>query len=348
MPIYPRGNKFLVSVGSKDNRYREAFDTLQAAQVAELEAMARQKASGSPLKRPTSDDRRVAKGVGAKTLLDAHDLTWRVRWCNDKGQDTHRVYCRAIFAEIPEETPLAEITYQMILEAVESWEEGGNGGQSVNHKVSHLSVMFDEAMKAGYVTAKPLMIRRKPGKHRIRWIDYPEEKKILDACVKLELWDLHDYIITAIDTGFRRGEMLGLIPRDYINGHLHLHDGETKSDKGRAVPVTERVSEIVRRRANFPKLFGLTERQLWKQWWDLKTCLGLESDDQFVVHCLRHTCASRLMAETGDIELVRQWMGHSSITTTMRYIHFKKDRLVEGKQALDKVNPTTTLRVVNG
>lgn len=348
MPIYPRGNSFVVSVGSKDNRYRESFTNLKDAQVAELEALARQTATGSPLKQPTSDERKAAKGEGAKTLLDAHDLTWRVRWCNDDGIKTHKIYCKAVFEEIPEDTPLSEITYQMILEAVESWEEKGNGGTSVNHKVSHLSVMFDEAMKAGYVTAKPLMVRRKPGKHRIRWVDFPEEAKILEGCIKLELWDLHDYIVVAIDTGFRRGEMLGLTPRDLINGHLHLYDGETKNDKGRSVPCTERVLEILRRRSNQPKLFGFTARQLWKQWWDLKTYLGLESDDQFVVHCLRHTCASRLMAETGDIDLVKNWMGHSSISTTMRYIHFKKDRLVEGKDALDKVNPKTTLRVVNG
>jgi hypothetical protein len=32
----------------------------------------------------------------------------------------------------------------------------------------------------------------------------------------------------------------------------------------------------------------------------------------------------------------------------MRYIHFKPDSMSKGKEALDKVNPKTHLRVVNG
>ena len=343
MPIYQRGNSYLVSVGSTHNRYKASFRTLQEAEVAELQAKARQKASGSPLEASQrrfqrSGEGRVAKST-VKTLRDAHDLAWKTRWCDDKGQKTHKVYCKAVFDEIPEDTPLSEITYQSILEAVENWEEGGNGGQSINHKVSHLSVMLDEAMKAGYINAKPMMIRRKPGKHRIRWIDYPEEELILKTCLELDLMELHDYIVVAIDTGFRRGEMLRLEPRDLVNGHIHLHEGETKNGKARSVPATQRTEKIFRNRSNKKKIFSFTPRQLWKQWWDLKTALGLQDDDQFVVHCLRHTCASRLMMETGEIDLVKEWMGHSSITTTMRYIHFKKDRLVRGKEALDRVNP---------
>ena len=347
MPVYERSGSFMVSVGSSPKRYRETFKTLQEAEVAELEALTRQKATGSPLKASPSVKQKVTLGP---TLKEAHDLTWRLRWNQDKpsGQATHRVFCRAVFREIPEDTPVSEITFDMVLEAVEAWEEEGNGGQTVNHKVSHLSVMLDTAMEKGWITAMPKLPRRKPGKHRVRWMDEVEEAKALALCRQLNLHQLHDLIVVGVDTGFRRSELLGLHRNDYANGMLHLHAGQTKTDKARAVPVTERVAEVLRRRGTELKFFDLTFHQLRRQWWDLKTAMGLEGDPQFCVHMLRHTCASRLVQQGVDLPVVQAWMGHSNIQTTMRYAHLAPNSLQKGKEALEKVMSRPQLMVVNG
>lgn len=31
---------------------------------------------------------------------------------------------------------------------------------------------------------------------------------------------------------------------------------------------------------------------------------------------MRHTCATRILQATGDIKLVQEWLGHSSLQTT--------------------------------
>lgn len=345
MPIYVRGNAYMVSVGSGDNRFRQSYKTKQEAEVAELEALARLKASGSPLEASTRPSKEKPKGF---TLQDAHDLTWRLRWNKQKGKGTHKVFCRAVFREIPPDTPVSEITFDMVLEAVEAWEEEGNEGQTVNHKVSHLNTMLTVAMENGHLNAMPRMVRRKVGKHRIRWMDEAEEAKALALCRQLGLHDLYDLIIVAIDTGFRRSELLGLRRNDLVNGMLHLHAGETKSDKARAVPVTQRVAEILHRRSNQFKFFDLTFHQLRKRWWDLKTAMGLEEDDQFCVHMLRHTCASRMVQRGVPLAVVQAWMGHASITTTMRYAHLAPSSLQAGREALEQVKPQPQLMVVNG
>jgi len=41
--------------------------------------------------------------------------------------------------------------------------------------------------------------------------------------------------------------------------------------------------------------------------------------------CTRHTFASQFVLGGGSIELLRQIMGHSSVTTTQRYSHLKPD-----------------------
>jgi integrase len=346
MTITKRGKSFIVSVGSFERRYRQSFKTLKEAEIAELEAQLRFKATGSPLVTPTWPSKPEGQG---HTLREAHDLAWRLIWSQHKpaGQKTHQVFCRAVFREIPWQTPLKDISFDTVLEAVEAWEEDGNGGQTVNHKVTHLSTMLDVALDKGWIDGKPKMIRRRPGKHRLRWFSEAEEFKMLNLCAHLEMHELRDFIVVAIDTGFRRGELLGLRPNDFVNGMLHLHEGETKTDKARAVPVTDRAAEVLHRRSTGTRIFSFTRSSLRYHWMNLKTAMGLDDDNQFLVHTLRHTCASRLVQRGTSLAVVQVWMGHSSIVTTQRYWHLRPDSLMEGKRALEQVFEEPRLRVVN-
>lgn len=342
MPIYERSGGFMVSVGSGANRYREAFRTRKEAEVAELEALARQKASGSPLKRPTTVQPKVPQGY---TLKDAHDLAWRLQWSQSKDQDTHRDNCRKIFRDLRPAMLLSEITPDTLLELVEKWEDQGNSGATVNRAMSHLSVMLKLAKGRGWIDSVPEVPRRREGEHRIRWLSEAEEVKLLNLCAHLGLTELHDFIVVAVDTGFRRGELLGLTPRDYVNGMLHLW--QTKNGKPRAVPVTQRVAAILEARAEERKVFKLSVETVHNQWQRVRHLMGLDDDPQFVIHMLRHTCASRLVQRGVPLAVVQAWMGHTTIMTTMRYAHLAPSNLQVAKDALEQPK-TPTLRVVNG
>ena len=76
--------------------------------------------------------------------------------------------------------------------------------------------------------------------------------------------------------------------------------------------------------------------------------MKLEDDPQFVVHMLRHTCASRLVQRGVPLAVVQKWMGHSNIQTTLRYAHLAPESLMVGKEALEQVSERPALRVVNG
>lgn len=346
MTISKRGNSYQVSVGSKEDRFRQTYKTKEEAKLAETEALLRQQTTGSALI-PTFITPEVAQAK-LPTLKDAHDLTWRLYWSQHRGKKTHQVFCRAIFNIWPPATPLTHITFDSILEAVEEWEEEGNSGGTVNHKVSHLSMMLKTAMDKGWIDTMPKLVRRKPNKGRIRFINEAEEQALLDACLALGFDELRDLVVLAIDTGFRRGEILGLTPRDFINGKVHLYDGETKSGRGRSVPATARVEAIMKSRRTGNRVFSYTNQSLFRAWGLVRDYMGMSGDKQFVVHMLRHTCATRLVQRNVPLPVVKEWMGHSAITTTMRYVQFAPDSLNVAKLALEQVVAPTQLRVVNG
>lgn len=50
-------------------------------------------------------------------------------------------------------------------------------------------------------------------------------------------------------------------------------------------------------------------------------------DAQITPHCLRHACASRMLANGASIEDIRDFLGHSSIVTTAIYLHTNEKRL---------------------
>lgn len=345
MPIYKRGKSFMVSVGSMEDRYRVTFKTRDEAIVAEMEALARLKRTGTP---QLDGKAKKASEENRAKLKDAFDLTWRLHWSQDKSKTTHEDCCRNIFRSIPAQTVLAEITTDVILEAVEEWEDEGNCGSTVNRKLSHLRMMLKTAVQRGWIATLPHLPTRKEGKHRIRWMNEGEERQALNLCLSLGLDELHDFIVVAIDTGFRRGELLRLQPRDFFNGALHLHEGTTKTDRPRSVPVTTRVEDILTRRSTQRTIFSITVPALRHQWRVLKREMGLVDDPQFVVHMLRHTCASRLVQRSVPLAVVQAWMGHSNIATTLRYAHLSPESLMVGREALEKVLTAPTLRVVHG
>ena len=105
--------------------------------------------------------------------------------------------------------------------------------------------------------------------------------------------------------------------------------GNTKSGKVRSVPLSDlalrSLSKLVRF-IDIPYVFVDPIRR--KPWKDprgpfdrAKAKIGLE---WVTFHDLRHFRATQWLMNGVDVNTVRQLLGHSSVQTTMRYIHFVK------------------------
>ena len=130
-------------------------------------------------------------------------------------------------------------------------------------------------------------------------------------------------VIILIDTGLRRGELLNLQP-DNIDGDW-LRLWKTKTGKPRSVPMTPRAKALI----NEFVPFDIEDWRLYYFWCRAKKDIGLENDEQFVLHMLRHSCATRLLRKTKNIAMVQKMLGHSKIQTTLRYAHIDDDDLYE-------------------
>lgn len=229
---------------------------------------------------------------------------------------------------------------------------------SVNRAVELLRHMFNWAVGREYLDRTPfrrgteVLIRLELEDNvRRRRINPTEEAALLRVASPL----LRSMIITAIDTGMRRGEMLALrfADIDWARRLITLRGATTKSGKTRVVPIgTARlmaVLEWLRLDAAggdktddtpvFSNEVGEATKTVRRAWtlailkahgiapkWRTGTYkdLAAESLQQLQAidlhwHDLRHEYASRLVERGVPLAQVRDLLGHASIVTTERY-----------------------------
>lgn len=333
MPIYERGNSFLVCVGAGKDRYRKTFKTHKEAVIAEKrEILVRE----GVIERKEAAPEPLRKATKGHTMSDAYDLAKADVWSQNKCNASVNV-AKRVLNSMGWDTLVKDVGTALIRELVEEWEDAGNAGGTVNSKLSAISVMLKCAADEGWIEGLPRIKRRSPGTHRIRWMDFNEELKALNLCDQLGLLALKDYIQVAIDTGFRKMELMDFQVKEFHHGMLHLHPDETKTSKPRSIPATQRVKDIIEKRKHNTRLFDdLTPTTLRTHWQVIREAMGKTEDPQFVVHMLRHTCASRLAMQDKSPQFIQDWMGHASPLTTARYMHLAPGKLREGAEALDQ------------
>jgi integrase/recombinase XerC len=129
--------------------------------------------------------------------------------------------------------------------------------------------------------------------------------------------------------GLRIGEALGLDGRDFSAADVLLVRG--KGGKERGVPVLPLVNRAIAEyraacphplEAGGPLFVGVRGRRLGARAIQagmarLRIALGLPPSA--TPHALRHSFATHLLADGGDLRSIQELLGHASLTTTQRY-----------------------------
>jgi integrase len=178
---------------------------------------------------------------------------------------------------------------------------------------------------------------------RLRYLTEEERVRLLAACEKSRNKDLFGVVTVALETGMRRGEILGLTwdRVDLSRGVLRLEI--TKSGRRREVPMRQAVYNVLAARPEHRVGRVWPDRQIRKAF---ETAVAAARLDDFRFHDLRHTFASNFVMRGGSLQSLKEILGHGSMAMTLRYAHLAPEH-VRGEmertaRALDAALPGTS------
>ena len=194
-------------------------------------------------------------------------------------------------------------------------------------------------------------------KERVRSLSPAEEKALFDNLPD----ELADLIVFAFLTGARLSNCINLRWCDVRDnrGIIVLTDmkGAAEGDI-HELPITPQLRDLLNRKRGQHDEFVFTylcrrsrkarpgfEGRVrgsryrytatnWRSDW--KAALKAAGVFDFRFHDLRHTTATRLLSETGNLKLVAKVLGHANIATTTKYAHVDHDQMAAAMTAISQ------------
>jgi integrase len=209
--------------------------------------------------------------------------------------------------------------------------------QTINHHLKLLGRMLRVARKWKLIAEVPDISMLKARKAGFDFLDFEETEQFLSyAAEHAPEW--HPYLMVAIRTGLRVGEMVALRWREDIDlerGRLRVQQSYSrkngfttpKNDKARELPLTWDACEALRAQRSrstgehvFPGNEGRVLDDHATNYW-IEKIAKLAGLRPLHNHVLRHTFASHAVMRGVPMRQVQEWLGHASIVVTMRYAH---------------------------
>lgn len=231
----------------------------------------------------------------------------------------------------------------------------GNKPASVNRIVAVLKHMFTKAneweMVDDQVYKKVRQVKLlEANNRRLRFLSKEECKSLIDACND----HLKPIIITALNTGMRKGEILSLKwdkNVDLRHGFILLE--VTKNGERREIHINDTLKDVflsLPRRIDGGHVFY--DPITGKPYQDVKrsfaSALKRAKITDFKFHDLRHTFASHLVMAGVDITTVKELLGHKSLTMTLRYAHLAPNHKSKALDILDQtLNENSTSHLLH-
>lgn len=207
------------------------------------------------------------------------------------------------------------------------------GVQTVHHVLSDLRALCGYAVRAGVIERNPVDSGSFP---RIREkapaaLTDDQVNAILEHAGK---W--RPIVVLSLETGMRWSELQRLQWRHVEWELRELLIEDQKNGRAQWIPLTDAaVSALEGLRATTSSVFVVPNRTVNACNWVNK--IRKRCGFKWTHHQLRHTCGTRLIRATGNRELVRLMLRHSSHRMTDRYARADRAWLRENVQAIGRV-----------
>ncbi|MGH8602649.1 MAG: site-specific integrase [Gammaproteobacteria bacterium] len=248
---------------------------------------------------------------------------------------------------------LAAVTQQLIADyrdqrlGIRSLRTGGLlSTNTVRLELALLSHLFTVAIQEwgiGLGHNPVAMVRKpKPPNGRDRRISPKEQDPLLTECAQHSNPMLYWIVVLAIETGMRRGEIVGLRRGQVDPQRRIIRLPDTKNGSARSVPLTKRAVQVLVEALDHPIRPIDTDLVFWgdtrdratgerkpydfTEAWESARTRARVPDLKF--HDLRHEAVSRLVEAGLSDQEVAAISGHKSMQMLKRYTHLRAEDLV--------------------
>lgn len=335
MKLYLRENIWWLDATINGERHRVSTELgdKRKAQIYLREYV--QGVNGGKVRPKTSISVSHSTKLDGITLGSALDRALRTTWDSNKDWKGYNTIANQLKKLVGGDTLLTNISGSTISLIKEELMGQELANATINRKLAVLSSVMNIAKDEWDVELTIPAFKFLPERNaRTRVFTYAEEDLMVNYWGETKP-EMADLLIVLMDTGCRVSEALRVTGRDVSeSGFVRLN--RTKNDEGRGIPMTDRVKSILGTLAHDSGAFpSLNKNIACKLMQDFREAHYIE-DPEWVLHTCRHTCATRLLEAGVDIYTVKEWLGHKTIETTLRYAKMTNMKLNQAKDLLEK------------
>lgn len=339
------GEALVTPKGKPQVRFKQAFDTLKAAQGYEVY-----------VKLMGEEPPVVGRALSGHTFADV------ARECKAKGGPTGKWLSGKDHSIVQRVDHVVGIVghmdivdfkrgdYQLIVDDLRKRPPNAErqagatiSNATINRYLNACSSVLSFAVLAEYRESKP-KVPRLPVTENPRGIihTYDQEEAILRAMRAAGDTVGAVCVQVLLDTGLRSSELLTKLRPDQIvtetDGEqntttmIRLDANQTKNGTARKVPIDPDLAREIR--AIIASGTRPTPAQLLKQFKKARDACGDQKN--LVIHSLRHTRNTRMRKAGVDIKIRMKSLGHKDVATSMRYDHIDDADLLEAAKKVEQ------------
>lgn len=280
-------------------------------------------------------------------------------YCKSSTTDGYKGYLKNHILPYFGQMRLIDISHMIIQRFVMIKTKEGLSNQTINHLIILMGAIFNKMVDDNVVAKNPVakIKKLKLITQEMRFLEKKEIFAVLNTA-KVHYPEFYPLLFTAIFTGMRQGELLGL-QWDKINWqtgkifvNVSFHKGHLSTPKTqnsiRRIEMSKELTKVLKewklrcphsdKNLIFPNQNGNhidANNMIKRQFLPVFRKAGIEKTR---FHDLRHTFASLLIADNVTPKYIKSQMGHSSINVTMdRYGHLLPEVYEKGINALDSM-----------
>ncbi|WP_337264676.1 MULTISPECIES: phage integrase [unclassified Serratia (in: enterobacteria)] len=206
---------------------------------------------------------------------------------------------------------------------------------TINREHSYLNAVFNELKHLGeWEGDNPLdgLRQFKESENELAFLYQDDIEHLLSVYDQSSNQDLGNVVGICLATGARWSEAEGLKQSQVVPHRITYIN--TKGKRNRTIPISKTLYN------RLPKKRGVLFSSSYDSFRRALRQADIELPEGQLTHVLRYTFASHFMMNGGNILVLKEILGHTSIQMTMRYAHFAPDHL----DAAVQLNPNDRLR----